>query len=194
MLGMDGGTVPEFPMRKLAWFALLLPLIALAAPPSEHVCPHAGGPAMGGPPGEDGYGQGPLHRQVVERAAELGIPEAEVTAITAIAEAHRDEVMALRDEVHAASQAMQTAMDADPPDRTAVFAASDRLGEAQQNLREQKLEVALQIRAHLTDAQWDALRPAPGEGPRCGMGGMGGGPGGGECGKHGPGGGHGHRQ
>lgn len=156
MLFMDGAPVLESPMRKLAWFALLIPLAAYAAGPGAPM-----GPPPGPPPDDDG-GPGPIHLQIVERADELGISDQTVDQIVAIVDGERDEIRALHEDLREAREALHATMDAQKPDRGAVFAASDRLGDAQEALREAKLDVALQIRPLLTDAQWDALKPPPG--------------------------------
>ena len=133
-------------MKKLALAALLVaPALALAGP----------GPGHHGPP--------PLDEVVEERADELGIAPETVEAIRDIAD--REAFEPLRADVRAAHDALREAMNA--ADRSAALAASARLSEAEQALRDAHLQTALEVRELLTDEQWQAIQPrGPEQRPR----------------------------
>ena len=90
-------------MRKLTWFALLLPVVALAGAPTRPMGPAAGSPPpVGAPPSaeEDFGGHGPLHRQIVDRADELGISDQTVEAVLASVGATYEQLVKLATELN----------------------------------------------------------------------------------------------
>lgn len=143
------------------WLWSALALAGPSAPAGPHGPPGPHGPGMHGPPP-------PVHGWIVEHADELGLDDAAVEGIRAVAEAAKDDVEAAHEEVRAAHEALRAALEVDRPDRSAVLAASARLGDAEQRARDLHLSVELELRALLTPAQWDVVmeaRPMPPQRP-----------------------------
>jgi Spy/CpxP family protein refolding chaperone len=110
-------------------------------------------PPRGGPPGPPPGGPPKLGELVAAHADELGLDAATVASIRRLAEASEPELESLH-------EAMRSAMEGG--DREAIEAAGRALHERMRSLMDQ-------VRALLTDEQWEALRtllpPPPPDGP-----------------------------
>ncbi|MCB9687578.1 MAG: periplasmic heavy metal sensor [Alphaproteobacteria bacterium] len=119
----------------------------------------ASGSPMQGPPGMGGGPhQGPPDpSHMVDRAEEIGLPAATVDAMRQLVDQAEPGLEASRQECMAAHQALREAMDAGQ--REAAMAASSELAVAEEQARELRLGLELDLRSLLTPEQWDQLRP-----------------------------------
>jgi Spy/CpxP family protein refolding chaperone len=123
--------------------ALLSSFIALTAAQAQP------GPPMLPPPPE----------ALIERyAEELGIDEATLERIRALAEQHRTEQQGILTELQQQKLALRTALSAEQPDEAAVIALARKIGTLESDLSVARLTSLIRIRAALTPEQNAALR------------------------------------
>lgn len=131
---------------------LLWMMTALAAPLPL-------GPGHGPPPGPPGP---PPPEAWVHRAEEVGVAPATVDRMRALVEAGRPALEAAQDEVREGHEALRDEMLATAhPDRAAVLAASAGLADAEARMRELHLTLELDLRALLTEEEFERVRPPP---------------------------------
>ena len=128
--------------------ALALSVSSLAAPP----------PPPPPPPT-------PAHEVIAERAADLGIDAQTAKQIVTLAEAERDNVEALQQQLEDARADLHDLLEAEEPVRAEVMAAIDHLGSVETELHKTRVGVLLEIRALLTPEQREAVRAFGGGGP-----------------------------
>jgi Spy/CpxP family protein refolding chaperone len=134
------------PIKSLSLAALLSALL---------VSPAFAGPGAG--PGGPGGGPG-MEGRFEQELAKLGLSDAQnqkVQAILAAAKPQREEI---RGQMRQAFQDMRALLDQDTPDRSAVLAQADHIGQIQTQAHKDMLTMLLAVRAELTPAQRTQLR------------------------------------
>lgn len=121
-----------------------------AAPPDA---PHPPPP----PPGPGGPGhhreRPPFDAILAHEAGRLGLDDATLAHIRALADAARPESEALESELRDERDAMRSLLQTDSPDLDAVLRQAERVGAAETALEKQRLTTMLEIRKLLTPAQ-----------------------------------------
>lgn len=126
--------------RGLTTLALLVALLALGLP--AQAGKHKGH-----------HGHGEPGRWIEKHADELGLDDATRTEIEGIVAASRDSAEAIYEEHRAARDAMHALLEQDEPDRAAVMAQAERIGEIEVRKHQQRLATMLDIRAKLSPDQ-----------------------------------------
>ncbi|MCA9494102.1 MAG: hypothetical protein KC621_29445 [Myxococcales bacterium] len=117
----------------------------------------ASGSPMQGPPGRGPHPGPPDPTHLVDRAEQVGLPAATVDAMRQLVTQAEPSLDASSEECMTARRAIREAMDAG--DREAAMAASSELAVVEEQARELRLGLELDLRALLTDEQWEQLRP-----------------------------------
>jgi Spy/CpxP family protein refolding chaperone len=129
----------------LATFGILASALAASAFP-------------GGPP-PFAHEAGPSPDALIARhAAELGISDATLAQIRALAEQHRAEARVMIEELHTQKLALREKLDADSPDERDVIALARTIGTLETDLSVARLTSLLRVHALLTPEQNEALR------------------------------------
>jgi len=155
--------------RRVRWSALAAALgigafatIAGAEAPADTASapPFDGGPPPGAPhppPGPGGPGhhreRPPFDAILAREAGRLGLDDATLARIRAVADAARPESEALESELRDERAAMRSLLQTDSPDLDAVLRQVERVGAAETALEKQRLTTMLEIRKLLTPAQ-----------------------------------------
>jgi Spy/CpxP family protein refolding chaperone len=139
--------------KRRAWHGLLtlITAILLVAGLTLALPVHAKG-------GRDHHGRGEHSGWIERHAEELGIDDATLAQIERIIDASRESAEAIYDEHRAARDAMRALLDADAPDRAAVMAQAEVIGEIDVRKHQYRLATMLEIRALLTPEQRTQLR------------------------------------
>jgi Spy/CpxP family protein refolding chaperone len=111
----------------------------------------------------------PPHEVLRTQADELGLDEATVDQIMAIALGAREQRMVLREAVDIARTQLDAVLLVDVPDETTVIAALEMLADAELALRTHDLRTLLAMRALLTPDQRAAFAELYGQPPASGM-------------------------
>ncbi|MCB9536241.1 MAG: periplasmic heavy metal sensor [Myxococcales bacterium] len=122
----------------------------------------AGGVAWAGPGGRGPGGRGPdalLDPGRLDRAAErLGLDDATLEKVKARAYTAQKEAITAKAELKVARIELHRLLDTDAPDKKAVLAQVERVGQLETTLRRLKVSALLDIRALLTPEQRAQLK------------------------------------
>jgi Spy/CpxP family protein refolding chaperone len=158
-------TTPTSSARRLRWLALglLLAGLALAAPGfagdgpegCDHGCPYHAMGAGPGPHHGPGFGPGGF----IEHHAEmLGIDDATLAEIRAIEESSRENGKALSEARRAAQDDLRALLDQDEPDRDAVMAQVETIGDLETKQHKERVSTMLAIHDKLSAEQRAELK------------------------------------
>lgn len=120
--------------------------------PSDFTAPPDRGHSLSGP-----VSPPPLHDVVQKHAEELGIGPEKVEVIRRLAGDARSTLDGYHQDIDRAREHLRTLLAAPRPDRGAVRAAVQALGDAETKLRLGEIDVMLDILAHLEPKQREAL-------------------------------------
>lgn len=158
-------TTPSSSARRLRWLTLglLLAGLALAAPgfAGEGAegcgdgCPYHAKGDRHGMPGGPGWGPGGF---IEHHAEALGIDDATLAEIRAIEESSRENGKALSEARRAAQDDLRALLDQDEPDRDAVMAKVDAIGELETKQHRERVSTMLAIHDKLSAEQRAELK------------------------------------
>lgn len=107
-----------------------------------------------GPHGPGQHGRRPPFDAVLERnAGRLGLDDASLSHIRAVADAARPESERLAEALHTERRQLHDLLSSDSPDRDAALAQVERAGAARTELEKQRIATMLEIRKLLTPEQ-----------------------------------------
>jgi Spy/CpxP family protein refolding chaperone len=87
----------------------------------------------------------------------LGITDEQIAKIERTFENHRQQILSTTDELEKQEALLGRLLDAEPIDRNAVFAQIDRVIQARSEMERINSVMTLEMREHLTRAQWERL-------------------------------------
>lgn len=136
-------------MRRLV---IVISLLLLATPALARPGHHGPGARSGGP------------HFVEQHAEELGIDPTTLDEIRTIAEAHRADGQAIREQIHAVRRSLRDALHQPQPDETQVVSLAAELGALETQENTNRLLAMVRTRALLTVEQGEALLELAGRG------------------------------